>query len=204
MGSWLRRCVRPAPHPEGHGFKEGNCSGFLRVLQKVSERHTPSTGEFRLLDRRVVEEINNFREHDRLRGMVSYVGFRQVAVQFDRDERFSGVTGYPLSKMIRLAADGVLGFFTFPLTVISRIGYAAAGLSLIGVLYALFMKPVPGAAIEGWTFILISVLFMDGLQLITLGIQGRYVEPITSRSRTAPLRGHNVYAGSRMSRGVCR
>lgn len=187
-------------------FKKTTAAIFYKVLQKVSEIDIPpNTGDFRLLDRRVVDEINKFREHDRfIRGMVSYVGFRQIAVQFDRDERFAGVTGYPLSKMLKLAADGILGFSTFPLTVISRIGYAAAGLSLLGVLYALFMKLfVPGAVIAGWTFIVISVLFMGGLQLIMLGILGGYVGRIYKQVQNRPLYGvREVYAHRVAPRGV--
>ena len=187
-------------------FKKATAAVFYKVLQKVSEIDIPpNTGDFRLLDRRVVDEINKFREHDRfIRGMVSYVGFKQAAVQFDRDERFAGVTGYPLSKMLKLAADGILGFSTFPLTVISRIGFAAAGLSLVGVMYALFMKLfVPGAVIEGWTFIIISVLFMGGLQLIMLGILGGYVGRIYKQVQSRPLYGvRNIYANNRSSSGV--
>lgn len=189
-------------------FKKATAAAFYKVLQKVSEIDIPpNTGDFRLLDRRVVEEINKFREHDRfIRGMVSYVGFRQVAVQFDRDERFAGVSGYPLGKMLKLAADGILGFSTFPLTIISRIGYAAAGLSVVGVLYALFMKLfVPDAVIEGWTFIVISVLFMGGLQLIMLGILGGYVGRIYKQVQSRPLYGvRDVFSNKRASRGVSR
>lgn len=186
-------------------FKKTTAAIFYKVLQKVSEIDIPpNTGDFRLLDRRVVDEINKFREHDRfIRGMVSYVGFAQVAVQFDRDERFAGVTGYPLSKMLKLAADGILGFSTFPLTVISRIGFAAAGLSVMGVLYALYMKLfIPGAVVEGWTFIVIAVLFMGGLQLIMLGILGGYVGRIYTQVQNRPLYGvRNVYANDRASFG---
>jgi glycosyltransferase involved in cell wall biosynthesis len=189
-------------------FKKTTAAIFYRVLQRVSEINIPAnTGDFRLLDRRVVDEINKFREHDRfIRGMVSYVGFKQIAVQFDRDERFAGVTGYPLSKMLKLAADGIFGFSTFPLTIISRIGFAAAGLSLVGVVYALFMKLfVPGAVIEGWTFIVISVLFMGGLQLIMLGILGGYVGRIYKQVQNRPLYGvRNVYAKNLASREAGR
>lgn len=189
-------------------FKKVTAAVFYKVLQKVSEIDIPpNTGDFRLLDRRVVDEIKKFREHDRfIRGMVSYVGFRQVAVQFDRDERFAGVTGYPLSKMLKLAADGILGFSTFPLTVIARIGFAAAGLSLVGVLYALYMKLfVPGAVIQGWTFIVIAVLFMGGLQLMMLGILGGYVGRIYKQVQNRPLYGvRNVYASDPATRHLGR
>lgn len=173
-------------------FKKATAAAFYKVLRRVSEIDIPpNTGDFRLLDRRVVDEVNKFREHDRfIRGMVAYVGFSQVAVEFDRDERFSGTTGYPLRKMLKLAADGILGFSTFPLTIIARVGFAAAALSVVGVLYALFMKLfVPTAVIEGWTFIVISVLFMGGLQLIMLGILGGYIGRIYTQVQNRPLYG---------------
>lgn len=173
-------------------FKKATAALFYRILQRVAEIDIPpNTGDFRLMDRRVVDEVKKFREQDRfIRGIVSYVGFKQVAVEFDRDQRFAGTTGYPLRKMIKLATDGILGFSTFPLTLISRVGFTAAALSVIGVLYALFMKLfVPTAVIEGWTFIVISVLFMGGLQLIMLGILGGYVGRIYTQVQNRPLYG---------------
>ena len=181
-------------------FKRLTASVFYKVLRRVAEIDIPpNTGDFRLMDRRVVDEVNKYREHDRfLRGMVSHVGFRQVAVQFDRDERFSGTSGYPLRKMMKFAADGILGFSTFPLTLISRIGYTAAALSVIGVAYAIFMKLfVPAAVVEGWTFIVSSVLFMGGLQLIMLGILGGYIGRIYKEVQNRPLYGvRQVHGGS--------
>lgn len=171
-------------------FKRWTAAAFYRLLGRVADVDIPpNTGDFRLMDRRVVEEVNKYREHDRfLRGMVSHVGFTQVAVQFDRDERFAGTTGYPLRKMLKLAADGILGFSTFPLTLISRIGFGVAGLSICGVLYALYMKIfVPAAVVEGWTFIVISILFMGGLQLIMLGILGGYIGRIYTEVQDRPL-----------------
>jgi len=187
-------------------FKKSTAALFYKILQKVSEIEIPpNTGDFRLLDRRVVDEVKKFREHDRfIRGMVSYVGFKQVAVQFDRDERYAGVSGYPLSKMLKLAADGILGFSTFPLTVIARIGFASAGLSLLGVLYALYMKLfVPGSVVEGWTFIVIAVLFMGGLQLIMLGILGGYIGRIYKQVQNRPLYGvRGLYASDPATRRI--
>lgn len=171
-------------------FKRWTAAAFYRLLGRVADVDIPpNTGDFRLMDRRVVEEVNKYREHDRfLRGMVSHVGFTQVAVQFDRDERFAGTTGYPLRKMLKLAADGILGFSTFPLTLISRIGFGVAGLSICGVLYAMYMKIfVPAAVVEGWTFIVISILFMGGLQLIMLGILGGYIGRIYTEVQDRPL-----------------
>lgn len=173
-------------------FKRLTAAAFYKVLRRVAEIDIPpNTGDFRLMDRRVVDEVNKYREHDRfLRGMVSHVGYRQVAVQFDRDERFSGTSAYPLRKMMKLAADGILGFSTFPLTLISRIGYTAAALSVLGVVYAVYMKLfVPEAVVEGWTFIVSSILFMGGLQLIMLGILGGYIGRIYKEVQDRPLYG---------------
>lgn len=171
-------------------FKKWTAAAFYRLLGRVADVDIPpNTGDFRLMDRRVVDEVNKYREHDRfLRGMVSHVGFSQVAVQFDRDERFTGTSGYPLRKMLKLAADGILGFSTFPLTLISRLGFAVAALSICGVLYAMYMKIfVPAAVVEGWTFIVISILFMGGLQLIMLGILGGYIGRIYTEVQNRPL-----------------
>lgn len=173
-------------------FKRWTADAYYRLLRRVAEIDIPpNTGDFRLMDRRVVDEVNKYREHDRfLRGMVSHVGYRQVAVAFDREERYAGISGYPLRKMMKLAADGILGFSTFPLTLISRIGFAAAALSVLGVLYAIYMKLfVPAAVVEGWTFIVISVLFMGGLQLIMLGILGGYIGRIYKEVQDRPLYG---------------
>lgn len=181
-------------------FKRLTAAAFYKVLRRVAEIDIPpNTGDFRLMDRRVVDEVNKYREHDRfLRGMVSHVGYRQVAVQFDRDERFSGTSAYPLRKMMKLAADGILGFSTFPLTLISRIGYTAAALSVIGVVYAVYMKLfVPEAVVEGWTFIVSSVLFMGGLQLIMLGILGGYIGRIYKEVQDRPLYGVRKIHGGR-------
>lgn len=171
-------------------FKRWTAAAFYHLLGRIAEVDIPpNTGDFRLMDRRVVQEVNKYREHDRfLRGMVSHVGFTQVAVQFDREERFAGTSGYPLRKMLKLAADGILGFSTFPLTLISRIGFGVAALSICGVLYAMYMKIfVPAAVVEGWTFIVISILFMGGLQLIMLGILGGYIGRIYKEVQDRPL-----------------
>lgn len=171
-------------------FKRLTAFAFYKVLRTVAEIDIPeNTGDFRLLDRVVVDELKKFRERDRfLRGMVSVIGFSQTAVPFDRDARHAGSTGYPLRKMLGFAADGILGFSTFPLTLISRLGYAAAILSLAGMVYALVMKMfLPGVVVAGWTFIVESVLLMGGLQLIMLGVLGSYVGRIYRQVQGRPL-----------------
>lgn len=171
-------------------FKKITASGFYWLLQKLAEIEIPrNTGDFRLIDRKVVNALGEFKEHNRfLRGLVSYVGFKQVAVQFDRDERHAGETGYPLKKMLKFAADGIFGFSWAPLKVIDRVGYIISGISFLGILYAIIKKILdPSAVVPGWTFIVIAVLFIGGIQLIMLGVLGNYIGRIYTETQNRPL-----------------
>lgn len=171
-------------------FKKLTADLFYRTLQRLADIDIPrNTGDFRLMDRKVVDEIKRFKEHNRfLRGMVSYVGFKQIAVQFDRDERHAGETGYPLKKMLKFAADGIFSFSSAPLKLISNVGYTIAGLSFLGILYAVVVKIVdPSRVVPGWTFIVISILFIGGIQLIMLGVLGSYIGRIYTEAQNRPL-----------------
>jgi dolichol-phosphate mannosyltransferase len=171
-------------------FKKITASTFYWLLHQLAEINIPrDTGDFRLMDRKVVDSLKNFHEHNRfLRGMVSYVGFKQVAVLFDRDERHAGETGYPLKKMLKFASDGIFGFSWAPLKLINRLGYLISGLSFIGVIYAIVVKLVePSKVVPGWAFIVIAVLFTAGVQLITLGVLGNYIGRIYTESQNRPL-----------------
>jgi glycosyltransferase involved in cell wall biosynthesis len=171
-------------------FKKLTASCFYWVLQKLAEIDIPrNTGDFRLIDRKVVDALKEFREHNRfLRGMVSYVGFKQVAVLFDRDERNAGETSYPLKKMLKFASDGIFSFSVFPLKLISNTGYIVSALSFVGVLYAIILKIVdPSGAVPGWTFIVIAILLVGGVQLIMLGVLGSYIGRIYTEAQNRPL-----------------
>lgn len=171
-------------------FKRITAYVFYWLLEKVSDIHIPrNTGDFRLLDRKVVDKLRSFKEHNRfLRGMVSFVGFKQIAVEFDRDKRHAGETGYPLRKMVRFAIDGIFSFSTAPLTFISTVGYCIAGLSFVGIIYALVMRVFfPDDVVSGWTFLSISIFFMGGIQLIMLGIIGGYIARVYTESLNRPL-----------------
>jgi dolichol-phosphate mannosyltransferase len=171
-------------------FKRTTASLFYRLLQKLADINIPrNTGDFRLLDRKVVDEMKRFKEHNRfLRGMVSFVGFKQIAVLFDRNERHAGVTGYPLKKMLKFAADGIFSFSTYPLKFIRNFGFFVATLAFLGIVYAIIMKIFfPDITIEGWTFIVISILFMGGVQLIMLGVLGSYIGRIYTETQDRPL-----------------
>lgn len=171
-------------------FKKITADIYYRSLQKLADIDIPrNTGDFRLIDRKVIEQLKNFKEHNRfLRGMVSYVGFKQIAVQFDRDERHAGETGYPLKKMIRFAADGIFSFSSAPLKAISRLGYFIALMSVLGIVYA-FAVYTFGYAVEGWTFIVTSIFFVGGIQLIMLGVLGSYIGRIYTEVQDRPLYG---------------
>jgi dolichol-phosphate mannosyltransferase len=171
-------------------FKKVTASAFYLLLQKLAEIDIPrNTGDFRLIDRRVVDALNQFREHNRFfRGLVSYVGFKQTAVLFDRDKRHAGETSYPLKKMLRFAGDGILSFSVFPLKLMSRIGYTFSALSFLGIIYALVVKVVdPSTVVPGWTFIIIAILLVGGMQLVMLGILGSYIGRIYTESQNRPL-----------------
>lgn len=171
-------------------FKRITANVFYRTLQKLADIDIPrNTGDFRLVDRKVVNEMKKFHEHNRfLRGMISFIGFKQTAVEFDRDERHAGETGYPLKKMIKFAADGIFSFSTVPLKLISSVGYWVAFLSFIGIIYAVFMKIFfPEITIEGWTFMVIAILFIGGVQMIMLGVLGSYIGRIYTEAQARPL-----------------
>lgn len=171
-------------------FKKITANLYYRTLHSLADIDIPrNTGDFRLLDRKVVDEMKKFKEHNRfLRGMVSFIGFKQIAVQFDRDEWHAGETGYPLKKMLKFAADGILSFSSAPLKLISKTGYFIATIAFLGILYAIAMKIfAPQVTVEGWTFIVISVLFIGGIQLIMLGVLGSYIGRIYTESQDRPL-----------------
>lgn len=171
-------------------FKKLSASLFYRVLEIFADIKIPrDTGDFRLIDKKVVTALNTFREHNRfLRGMVSYVGFKQKAVLFDRAERFAGQTHYPLKKMVKLALDAITSFSTVPLQMITQVGLFAVILSILGSIYVLAMYFLrPDITVSGWTTLMISVLFMGGIQMLMLGIIGTYVGRIYQEVQGRPI-----------------
>ncbi len=171
-------------------FKKFTANIYYRILSKLSDIDIPrNIGDFRLMDRRVVDALNQFREHDRyLRGLVSYVGFSNTSVLFDRDSRHSGRSNYPLKKMFKLASDGIVGFSNAPLRLILRVGYFISLLSLVGIIYALVEKIFfPKHVVSGWTFTVIAVLLIGGIQLVLLGVIGNYIGRIYAESQNRPL-----------------
>jgi glycosyltransferase involved in cell wall biosynthesis len=171
-------------------FKRFTAWLYYRLLHAFADVDIPrNTGDFRLLDRQAADALRQHRERNRfVRGMVASLGFTQVGVPFDRDERQSGETNYPLSKMLRLAADGITSFSTTPLRWITRLGLLSVGLALVGITYAVVRKLVlPEATVEGWTLLLVAVLFMGGVQMMSVGVIGSYVGRIYSEVQNRPL-----------------
>jgi dolichol-phosphate mannosyltransferase len=175
---------------EGEGpFKRWTAQGFYRVLNRLSETAIPmDAGDFRLMDRCVVDALCAMPERDRfVRGMVSWAGFRQVAVPYRRARRFAGESKYPLGKMLHFAVDGVTSFSAAPLTMAAYLGFGVSGLALLGIVYALVLRVFTDIWVTGWTAIFIAVLFVGGVQLISLGIIGQYVGRIYGEVKHRPL-----------------
>ncbi len=169
-------------------FKLMTAAAFYRLIERLTSVKIPrDTGDFRLVDRRVADALIAMREHHRfMRGLSAWVGFRQEAVLYDRQERFAGQTKYPLQKMIRFALDAITGFSYVPLQLATSFGFALAGLSLVGILIAVILRVFTGA-IVGQATTLILVLFLGGIQLIFLGIIGEYLGRIYDEVRARPL-----------------
>ena len=170
-------------------FKLWTARAFYRLINGLSEVPIPlDTGDFRLMDRAVVEALRRMREkHRMLRAMTSWVGFKQIAVPYERAERFAGESKYPLRKMLAFALDGIISFSAIPLRVVTMVGLAFSGLSVIGIIYALVMRLLTDNWVEGWTLIFITVLLIGGLQFIFLGVMGEYIGRIYSEAKDRPL-----------------
>jgi glycosyltransferase involved in cell wall biosynthesis/putative flippase GtrA len=169
-------------------FKLMTAAAFYRLISRITSINIPrDTGDFRLLDRCVVNTLIAMREQHRfMRGLSAWVGFRQEAVSYERHERFAGTTKYPLQKMIRFSMDAITSFSHVPLQLATSLGFILAGISLVGILVAVFLRLVTGA-IVGQASTLILVLFLGGIQLIFLGIIGEYLGRIYDEVRARPL-----------------
>jgi dolichol-phosphate mannosyltransferase len=170
-------------------FKKATASAFYRLLRRISNIDVPlDVGDFRLVDRRALEAFKSMRETNRyVRGMFSWIGFRQVGVTFQRDERFAGDTKYPLTKMLKFATDGVVSFSAAPLRLALNLGFAVSALSFaLGVL-AVILKLAGFYSIPGLASIAVFVAFLGGIQLLVLGLMGEYVARIHDEVKDRPL-----------------
>ena len=169
-------------------FKRGTASLFYKLLGKLADHEIPlDTGDFRLMTRRVVDQLNAMPERFRfIRGMVSWIGFAQVAVPYERDARFAGETGYPLHKMIRLAIDAITSFSTLPLRLASLLGLVMGVWGLVLLVWAISVYFANGT-VAGWTSTVAVVLIMGSVQLLILGVFGDYIGRLYLENKRRPL-----------------
>ncbi len=170
-------------------FKLWTAKAFYRCINSLSDIEIPlDTGDFRLLDRKALDAMLRMPERHRLlRGMSSWVGFRQYGLEYDRAARFAGTTKYPLRKMLSLALDGIVSFSTIPLRILMLAGFGAAALAFLGIVYSLVVRLMTSSWVSGWTTLLVAVLMMGGLQIIGVGIAGEYIGRIYTEVKQRPL-----------------
>jgi len=166
---------------------------FSKIFYKVINIDTevpiyPDAADFRLMDRAAVEAFRQLREQDRfVRGLTSWIGFKQTFVPFNAPERHSGESKYTLRKMIRFAVNGITSFTTLPLKAVGTFGLIVAAASFFYAAFALYQKIVLGITVEGWTSLLVGILFLGGVQLISIGVLGAYIARIFRQVKNRPL-----------------
>jgi len=170
-------------------FKRTTASLFYRLIYRITDVDIPmDAGDFRLMDKKVIAVMKQMREKHRfLRGMSAWVGFKQVGVPYKRQPRYAGETKYPFSKMLKLALNAVTSFSYFPLQLATYIGFIAAGLSVLAIPIVAILRLITGTALLGQATTLIIVLFLGGVQLISLGIIGEYIGRIYDEAKNRPL-----------------
>ena len=162
---------------------------FYRLLQRITNVHIPvDTGDFRIISRNIVEVLKQMPEQQKyLRGQIAWAGYKQTFIEYERQERHAGETGWPYRKMIRFALDGITSFSNFPLKFATVSGIIVSCISFVLILYALYSRFISKEYVAGWTSLMIVVLFMGGIQLLSIGIIGEYISRISANVRDRPL-----------------
>ncbi len=170
-------------------FKKASASAYYRLLRRVSRADIPvDSADFRLMGRRAVEGLRAMRERSRyMRGLVGWMGLQRATVHYHRDARYAGRTKYSMTKMLRLASDGVMSFSTAPLRLSLLFGVTAAGLGLLVAIWVVATKVAGGRVVPGWASTMIAILFLGGVQLVTLGVIGEYIGRVYNEVRQRPL-----------------
>jgi dolichol-phosphate mannosyltransferase len=170
-------------------FKLWTASLFYRIIYRITDVKIPlDTGDFRLMDRKVVDVLKQMRERHRFpRGMSAWVGFKQVGIEYKRAARIAGETKYPFRKMFRLAINAVTSFSYFPLQVATFFGFISAGIAILAIPVVAYMRITGSQAFFGQASTLIAVLFLGGVQLISLGILGEYIGRLYDEAKGRPL-----------------
>jgi len=170
-------------------FKLITARAFYRIVRRLTNVAIPvDTGDFRLMSRRVVDALKITRERHRfLRGLVSWMGYPQIGIEYDRDERVWGRTKYPVPKMLRFAIDGITSFSEIPLRFASYFGFVVSIISFIVALYEIWLKLFTGYNLPGYTSTIFAILFLGGVQLIAIGTLGEYIGRIYEQVKGRPL-----------------
>ena len=170
-------------------FKKFTAAAFYRLIYSITDVKIPvDTGDFRLMDRKVVDVLKQMKERHRFpRGMSAWVGFKQIGVGYKRAARVAGVTKYPFRKMLTLALNAITGFSYFPLQVATYFGFVSAGVAILAIPLVMALRLAGSHFFEGQTTTLISVLFLGGVQLISLGILGEYIGRLYDEAKGRPL-----------------
>jgi glycosyltransferase involved in cell wall biosynthesis len=177
-------------HREGETqFKKLSAAMFYTLLRRLGDIDTPmDVGDFRLIDRKALDAFLSMREHNRyVRGMFSWVGFRQAGVPYNRESRHAGESKYTLRKMVRLALNGIIGFSTAPLKLVMSAGFLLAGASMLYGFIAIVLKLAGVQMTAGYTSILVAITFLSGVQLAVMGMVGQYVARVYDEARGRPL-----------------
>lgn len=170
-------------------FKLFTAKMFYKVLNGLSDVDIPKdTGDFRLADRKVIDVINSLPEHNKfLRGLFSWVGFKQTPLEYERNERFAGKTKYPLKKMLKLASDGITSFSTKPLKILGILGMISVSISIIILIYALISYIFNlNQLTAGWTSLMVTITFLGGMQLLSIWLISEYIGKIYDESKGRP------------------
>lgn len=170
-------------------FKKTTAAWFYRIIHRITSVNIPvDTGDFRLMDRKVVEAIKRMPERHRfLRGMVAWVGFRQIGVPYERRARYAGETKFTLRKMFRFALDAITSFSYVPLQLASYLGFAIASIALVAIVLVILLRLSGNHELSGQATTLVAVLFLGGIQLISVGIIGEYLGRIYDEVKARPL-----------------
>ena len=162
---------------------------FYWLINRIAKINLPAgSADYRLLDRQVVDTLKNIRERSRfLRGLVGWLGYKQTFVEYEADARTAGQSKYSWGKMFSFALDGITSFSAAPLRLSTYLGLTVAGLSFLYILYAVYIRLFTRQAIEGWTSVLVTVLFIGGVQLIFLGVIGEYLSRVFEETKQRPL-----------------
>jgi polyisoprenyl-phosphate glycosyltransferase len=170
-------------------FKLATARAFYRGLNALSDTEIPlDTGDFRLIDRCVIDAIGDMPERDRfLRGMIAWAGFKQTALPYKRDARAAGESKYPFSKMVRFGVDAILSFSLTPLRVVIGLGAWIVVAAVLAIAYAVLNRLFTDQWVSGWTMLFIAIMFMGGVQLVVLGVIGEYVGRVYMATKARPL-----------------